>query len=326
MTRHGRNSTNSAVYSYHERQKDASASGYGSLKCRLGKDSLKGYDCCSLTLQPCRTPMVSPEGWLFDKEALLKYIIEKKQEYARKMKEYERQKDRDLKDLHELAAAEKQSALEKFERAEKNIVYNKYKKETKSLTDADKAAANSVTPVRGTPPSTTSTPLRESAASSSSSGSGGVSTKGALPSFWIPTLTPQAEQSKVEKPDKTIYCPMSGKTLKFKDMIEVKFTCLDKADEDNDVQKLIAKVERYKCAVTHDVLSNATPVAVLKPTGDVVTVECVEKIIRKDMIHPLTGQTLKEKDIILLQRGGTGYAATNDQLKATHYRPSSLLA
>ena len=41
--------------------------------------------------------MVSPEGWLFDKEALLKYIIEKKQEYARKLKEYERQKDRDLK-------------------------------------------------------------------------------------------------------------------------------------------------------------------------------------------------------------------------------------
>ena len=50
-----------------------------------------------MTLQPCRTPMVSPEGWLFDKEALLKYIIEKKQEYARKLKEYERQKDRDLK-------------------------------------------------------------------------------------------------------------------------------------------------------------------------------------------------------------------------------------
>ena len=130
MTRHGRNSTNSAVYTYHERKKDASASGYGSEKCRLGKDSLKGklvctsiskilyaecyniieiffsyikfdiltgYDCCSLTLQPCRTPMVSPEGWLFDKEALLKYIIEKKQEYARKLKEYERQKDRDLK-------------------------------------------------------------------------------------------------------------------------------------------------------------------------------------------------------------------------------------
>ena len=63
---------------------------------------LTGYDCCSLTLQPCRTPMVSPEGWLFDKEALLKYIIEKKQEYARKLKEYERQKDRDLKVFYSL--------------------------------------------------------------------------------------------------------------------------------------------------------------------------------------------------------------------------------
>lgn len=325
MTRHGRNATNSAVYSYAERQKDGSTSGYGSLKSRLGKDSLKGYDCCSLTLQPCRTPMVSPDGWLFDKEALLKYIIQKKQEYARKLKEYERQKDRDLKDLHELAAVEKQSALEKFEKAEKNIVYNKYKKVTKSLTEADKIAANSVTPARGSISSASSTPARGTIESSGNN-SGGVSTKGALPSFWIPMLTPQAETSKVEKPDKTIYCPMSGKTLKFKDMIEVKFTLLDKADADNDGQKLIAKEERYKCPVTHDVLNNASPVAVLKPTGDVVTVECVEKIIRKDMIHPLTGQTLKEKDIILLQRGGTGYAATNDQLKATHYRPSSLIA
>ena len=65
-------------------------------------NTLTGYDCCSLTLQPCRTPMVSPEGWLFDKEALLKYIIEKKQEYARKLKEYERQKDRDLKVFYSL--------------------------------------------------------------------------------------------------------------------------------------------------------------------------------------------------------------------------------
>ena len=337
MTRHGRNATNAAVYTYHERQKDARASGYGSEKCRLGKDSLKGYDCCSLTLQPCRTPLVSPEGWLFDKEALLKYIIEKKQECARKLKEYERQKDRDLKDLHEIAAAEKQSALEKFEKAEKNIIYNKYKKETKSVTESERAAAYSVTPVRGGgESSTSSTPLRADLTPSTpgtstqsaavDGGAGGVSTKGALPSFWIPMLTPQAEKSRVEKPDKTIYCPMSGKPIKFKDMIEVKFTLLDKSDAKNDGQKLIAKEERYKCAVTHDILNNATPVAVLRPTGDVVTVECVEKIIRKDMIHPLTGQTLKEKDIILLQRGGTGYSATNDQLKAVHYRPSSLLA
>merc|ERR1719219_3080513 len=105
-------------------------------------------------------------------------------------------------------------------------------------------------------------------------------------------------------------------------MIEIKFTLLDKADADNDGQKLIAKEERYKCAVTHDVLNNATPAAVLKPSGDVVTVECVEKIIKKDMRHPLIGEALKETDIIYLHRGGTGFSAANDQLEGVKYRPT----
>lgn len=30
--------------------------------------------------------------------------------------------------------------------------------------------------------------------------------------------------------------------------------------------------------------------------------ECFEKLIKKDMIHPLTNAKLKEKDIIVLQR------------------------
>lgn len=68
--------------------------------------------------------------------------------------------------------------------------------------------------------------------------------------------------------------------------------------------------------------------------------ECVEKIIKKDMIHPLTNQKLKEKDIIPMQRvimyyfikkyiylmhiyfqGGTGYSQTNINLEGKHERP-----
>lgn len=54
MTRHGKNSTASAVYSYSERKKDAKQSGYGTLHERLSADSIKQFDCCSITLQPCR--------------------------------------------------------------------------------------------------------------------------------------------------------------------------------------------------------------------------------------------------------------------------------
>lgn len=37
-------------------------------------------------------------------------------------------------------------------------------------------------------------------------------------------------------------------------------------------------------------------------SGDVITLECYEKLIKKDMIHPLTNDKLKEKDIIVMQR------------------------
>ena len=49
------------------------------------------------------------------------------------------------------------------------------------------------------------------------------------------------------------------------------------------------------------------PCAVLRDSGDVVTMECVEKLIKPDMLNPLTGAKLRDKDIIPLQRVGDGY-------------------
>merc|ERR1712032_231983 len=88
---------------------------------------------------------------------------------------------------------------------------------------------------------------------------------------------------------------MSGKPLKVKELIDVVWTEVN--DPDNK-KSLISREDRYQCAVTGDTLYNTTPCAVLKTSGHVVTVECVEKIIKKDWLNPLTGQTLKEKDII----------------------------
>jgi hypothetical protein len=48
--------------------------------------------------------------------------------------------------------------------------------------------------------------------------------------------------------------------------------------------------------------------------GDVVTMDCVEKIIKKDWTHPLTGEKLKEQDIIPLQRVIT-VAFLNDEYR-----------
>lgn len=287
MTRHAKNCTAGAVYTYHEKQKDTKTCGYGTQNDRIGKDSVKDFDCCCLTLQPCRDPVVTPHGYLYDKEAILEYILHKKKEAAKQLKEYERQKRKDEEELAELAKAEQASKAEAFLKEEKNIGSNGV-----ALQNGASTSKQSI-----------------------SNMSDGREKK--LPSFWIPSLTPEAKKCELKKPDTTVYCPMSGKPLKMKDLIPVKFTLI----QDSDEKSLIARQARYKCAVTHDTLGNSVPSAVLKTSGNVVTMECIEKIILKEMTDPTNGKTLTERDIILLQRGGTGYASTNEALKAKIKKP-----
>lgn len=290
MTRHGNNCTNGAVYSYHEKKKDQKAAGFGAERIRMSKDGIKGFDCCSLTLQPTSKPVVTPQGFIFDKVAILEFILDKKKEYEKKMKEYEKQKDGEVEELKDIAAAEKEQMKQRFEETEKSIV-------TKRL-------------------------------GQSSSKSAGISNmigerKRELPSFWLPSCGPQAKKSRVEKPDKIVYCPISRKPIKMKDLLDVKWIV---ARDPDDKRSLISREERYQCAVTGDVLNNATPCVVLKQTGHVVTVDCVNKIIKKDWRHPLTGQSMTEKDIIYIKRGSTGFSSVNEELMSERHRPSMAIA
>ncbi|XP_033332081.2 nitric oxide synthase-interacting protein homolog [Megalopta genalis] len=285
MTRHARNCTAGAVYTYHEKKKDAAASGYGTNTQRVGKDSVKDFDCCCLTLQPCRNPVITKGGYLFDKEAILEYVLTKKKEYTRKLKEYEKQKRQEEEQSHEKTANEELQKLQNFLKGEKNIV-------SRSQSSVDESG---------------------SSVSNMCYGKDKI-----LPSFWIPSKTPEAKDSILQKPDKTIYCPISGKSLKIKDLIPVKFT---EVKDPDDQKSLIVKQARYMCPITHDILSNSVPCAIIRTTGDVITLECVEKIIKRDWINPLDSTKLTEADIIPLQRGGTGYAAVNDRLEGKHERP-----
>ncbi|XP_015791891.1 nitric oxide synthase-interacting protein [Tetranychus urticae] len=287
MTRHARNNTASACYTYHERQRDTQNSGYGTIKERLAKDSVGDFDACCLTLQPCRYPVVTPEGFLFDKEAVLEYIIHKKAEIARKLKQYEKDKKKHEMEMAELAEAEEQTKAEKFSNMERGLINPSTLNGSSTSNDISKPGPSSEKSV--------------------SNMAKGLEKK--LPSFWIPSLTPKDEsKDPLKAPDTTIRCPMSGKPLKAKDLIPVNFTPVDPS---LTREQLIAKQERYLCPVTRDILNNSVPCAVLKTSGNVVTLDCIERIIRKDMIDPTNGKPLKEKDIIILQRGGTGFASTN---------------
>ncbi|XP_056399801.1 nitric oxide synthase-interacting protein [Hyla sarda] len=295
MTRHGKNCTAGAVYTYYEKRKDTAASGYGTQTVRLSKDAVKDFDCCCLSLQPCKDPVVTPDGYIFEKEAILEYILHQKKEIARQMKAYEKQKNEKKTEMEELNKAAKESKMKAFLNKEMSIIskpLNPFTRKAESSEAAEEAG--------------------------SSSQQNGEEKNKQLPSFWIPSLTPEAKSTLVKKPDKTVYCPMSGRSLKMKDLVSVKFTLVD---DKVDRVGLINRQDRYVCAVTRDMLGNSVPCAVLRPSGAVVTLECVEKLIKKDMTDPVSGDKLTEKDIIVLQRGGTGFSGSGVQLEAKEARP-----
>ncbi|XP_007575670.1 PREDICTED: nitric oxide synthase-interacting protein [Poecilia mexicana] len=296
MTRHGKNCTAGAVYTYHEKRKDTAASGYGTQSVRLGKDAIKDFDCCCLSLQPCQDPVVTPDGYLYEKQAILEYILHQKTEIAKKMKAYEKQKQA-LKSTNQLESkSEERQRVERFKTSENSIV------------------SKPINPFK-------SGQKKESEASSSGEASNAgpaPSSSQSLPSFWIPSLTPEAKPTLLKKPSKAVLCPMSGRPIKMNDLIPVNFTPLDPS---LDRVALLNRQERYVCAVTRDALGNSVPCAVLRPSGTVVTQECVEKLIKKDMTDPMSGAKLTERDIIPLQRGGTGFAGSGVDLRAKEARP-----
>ncbi|XP_075038202.1 nitric oxide synthase-interacting protein [Mixophyes fleayi] len=293
MTRHGKNCTAGAVYTYYEKRKDTAASGYGTQTVRLSRDAVKDFDCCCLSLQPCKDPVVTPDGYIYEKEAILEYILHQKREIARQMKAYDKQKNEKKAEMEELNKAAKESKMKGFLDKEMSIISKPLNPFTKK-------------------------PESSGAVAEASSSKSNEDKNKQLPSFWIPSLTPEAKSTLVKKPDKTVYCPMSGRPLKMKDFVTVKFTLVDEAV---DRVGLINRQDRYVCAVTRDMLGNSVPCAVLRPSGAVVTLECVEKLIKKDMTDPISGDKLNEKDIIVLQRGGTGFSGSGVQLEAKEARP-----
>ncbi|VDM81864.1 unnamed protein product [Strongylus vulgaris] len=346
MTRHGKNCTASSVYSYHERQRDAKVSGYGTLHARLGADSIKEFDCCSLTLQPCKNPVITPDGYLFDREAVLEYILAQKKEIAKRTKEWEKQNAINAEEMRKVVkfdlsyvdciACQKENStfaqrsdqekiVRKFDEVEGTPAHPGYKI---SSDEAREGNSNS-NPLKRPGSAITIQPAQKVRALGNEgeiSNMKGEKSK-QLPSFWIPELNPTASATKLEKPSQKVLCPLSGKPLKLKDLMEVKFTEVPKDDDEKSI--ISAKVRymcpvthdaltnttrcaylkkssvRYMCPVTHDALTNTTRCAYLKKSKCVVTWDVVEKLIKKDWTDPVTGDPMTESDIIELQRGGS---------------------
>jgi nitric oxide synthase-interacting protein len=239
--------------------------------------------------------------------SILEYIIHQKKLNARKMREYQKQLDRKQQDIDERNAQDHQKKLNRF--LEKEATYSVNQTVKTLLTNNDH---EHVLPALVTTPKPSARSLNDddddfdgSSASATSVLNNMVGQQAKqLPSFWIPSLTPAAKKTEVKRPDQHVYCPISSKPITMKDVIDVKFKLAN--DVNPSKRPLVAVRDRYVCAVTGDLLGNSVPCAVLRTSGNVVTMDCVNRLIKLDMLDPVTGVKLTDDDIIPMQRGGTG--------------------
>ncbi|KJP87175.1 hypothetical protein AK88_03222 [Plasmodium fragile] len=179
MTRHSKNNTANPIFTYHERKK---VTDVGTLKERLGKDSMRRFEQCWICLRTAETPVSTPYGHIFCKMCIFNHFLTQKKAYARRKKEYDqyikdlkRRKDEEASYQIEREKKKFMQDLEKIDNSE-----HVQKEEKKNLLD--------------------------------------ISNNFWLASN---TKAKDLNIKKLSRPSKNLSCPVSGKALKMGDLIAI---------------------------------------------------------------------------------------------------------
>jgi len=286
MGRHSKHSNDRSFYTHKER-KDAGFA--GTRKEVMGTDCFLPFGYCALSLKPAKDPVVTPDGWIYDREYILESLLQQKVDKQEALKKYEAQELR--KARQEQAEKQEQDSreFEEFRQAEQGLL-SQDARHKRALTKG--GAAEDERPEKR---------LRQGELLVVDKA------KAREKSFWAPQCTQTAAPADLKKADTAARCPMSGKKLKIKDLIPVKLEVTDQKLMDQGGGRGM-----FCCAVSKHEISHQQA-ALLKPSGVVVLESVLQDCVYKDMRCPITNVKLKGKeDVLLLKQGGTGFAAHNE--------------
>ena len=270
---------------------------HGTVTERLSKDAVPNFCDCHLTLRRAQEPVVTPGGILYSREAILESLLSQKQSIKEKQAAYERhlaklelKKERGHQhdtSVEALAMAAKQMGAS--DAAVGRIISESRREYERE--DSGKQVLVSVKTIKSEAKKMES-----------------------LKSYWISgherSDGKSGPEQIPEKPDNTTRCPASGKPLRLKDLVAVRF-------EKN-------KAGEYVDPVTRKELNNATQLVVLKDVkegANVVSRSTYERVIKPEGQYNDTAI----EDVIKLAAGATGFAATNDLEASTYMAMGSKL-
>lgn len=135
-----------------------------------------------------------------------------------------------------------------------------------------------------------------------------------MKAFWLPSATPEAT-AKVEAPPSTTTCPEGKENLKLKTLFPIYFT------EDSSEDKKSKSLEKsYICPSCKVTLTNTLSLTALSSCGHVFCKKCADKFMAVDKVCLVCNKGCKERHLVPLQKGGTGFAGHDDHLLATDFK------
>ncbi|KAF2163397.1 hypothetical protein M409DRAFT_37295 [Zasmidium cellare ATCC 36951] len=279
----GKRNTSLAFFTAHERNELKST--WGSRATRLTRDSFLPFGSCQLCLLPARDPVACPShGHLFCRECALSNLLAQNKELKRLKKEAERRKleDEEEKDLEDAEARAR--AVEEFEKVQAGLsVRSRGKKGGERIVGWQGGKVTVEQDVEGQPKGTKrkfevdeeelvrlANDEREKVKRVMSEEK---NAKSELPSFWVPSETPDNKKAALKAIKEHPTCPASAADqphdITLKKLVTVMFN-EEKTDSSAD------KSSRT-CPSCNKALSNATKAVLAKPCGHVLCRPCSDK-------------------------------------------------
>ncbi|KXS16805.1 hypothetical protein M427DRAFT_97470, partial [Gonapodya prolifera JEL478] len=242
---------------------------YGTQKQRLGKESLRNFYDCWLCLARAIEPMCCSKGHIACKECILENILAQKTEIARQAKAASQHVTTETMRQREQAEREHAKVVEEFQKSHGTAASEK-------KTNGEK--------------------------------------RGELPSFWVvssmivarairwcPSLTPNATATAPEVSKTEVVCcaEESAHPVSIKKLFPVEF--LSSKDEKGDIT--------ISCPSCTKTLTNGSKVSGLKSCKHTLCPTCVKTLAIPDGKCPVCSAKVKEKDVVEIRSGGTGFAA-----------------
>lgn len=284
--RHSKNNNDLAFFTYDERKK----LGYGTQKERLGKDSIKPFDFCCICLQPVIDPLCCLKGHLFCKECIFECLLAQKKDIKRKVALFNLQQKQDQEEELEKRTLERERQLDAFDRQNSSAVPHQ---QGTQLADGRHAfhGANSVRV----------TAYEEEALRT-------------MKAFWLPSATPEA-QERVQAPSMDTCCPQGNEKLRLKDLFPITFT--DVPHQEKEIGMHAVKYLCPSCSVT---FTNTQTLVAVSSCGHVFCKNCVEQFVAQDKSCLVCNTVCKSKNLVVLEKGGTGFSGHDENLEATTFK------